>query len=229
MADIPAVRCPACAKKFKTKADVRGKRIRCPFCTESFIVPVVEEETDDDDAPIPIKGEASGPARDDDTRIPMKGELKEEEEPIALQPAATGEEGEDPYAVTHLDLAPRCPNCAHEMPSATAVVCLNCGYNTLTREWGKTEKTIGISFGRHMAYLLPGFLALFGLIAWGVLQLCFIILWPHWVAGTWMDFSDHESLRMWSTTVGMGLVFALGRYCYIRFMVKPLPEELKAD
>src|SRR5271168_3814742 len=116
MAEIPAINCPACEKKFKTKADVRGKRIKCPFCSESFVVPLVDEPEYDDDAPIGIEGlpkaqtaaataDKGGPAVDPDE-----------------------DEGEDPYSVTTLDLAPRCPNCANEMPSAEAVVCLVCGY-----------------------------------------------------------------------------------------------------
>ena len=36
-------------------------------------------------------------------------------------------------------MVPRCPNCTSEM-GAHDIICLSCGYNTLTREWGKTEE-----------------------------------------------------------------------------------------
>ena len=214
MAANAAITCPSCTKKFKTKADVRGKRIRCPFCTESFSVPMVEDDQDEDE-------EGGNAAKATDGAKPQ---------PAGVPAGADGEEGDDPYAVTHLDIAPRCPNCAHEMPSAEAVVCLNCGYNTLTREWGKTEKTIGVSFGRHMVYLMPGFLAFFALLGCLIERLAYAIYLPFMVAGVGsMDWMDHESLRMWGAMVALFGIFFLGRYCFNRFIVKPLPEEIVVD
>jgi hypothetical protein len=204
MADNPAITCTHCKKKFRTKADVRGKRIKCPFCAESFDVPTVIEE--DTSAAIKAAGGADA--------------------------ATQAPENDNPYGVTEIDLAPRCPNCAHEMPSAEAVVCLNCGYNTLTREWGKTEKVIGISFGRHMAYLMPGFFAAFAIFFCILSLLFYDVYWPNVTelqSMQWLAWTDHESLRMWSASLGMLFMFAMGRYCYIRFIVKPLPEEAKLD
>jgi hypothetical protein len=213
MADIPAITCTSCKKKFKTKTDVRGKRIKCPFCAVSFDVPMVI----DDDMSTAIK--AKGGSGADAATQPV--------------PAMAADEApENPYGVTEIDLAPRCPNCAHEMPSAEAVVCLNCGYNTLTREWGKTEKLIGISFGRHMAYLMPGIFAMFSILFCMLGLLFYDVYWPNAVEQTWLQWlawTDHESLRMWSASMGMLFMFAMGRYCYIRFIVKPLPEEAKMD
>jgi hypothetical protein len=223
MAEAAPITCPDCKKKFKTKADVRGKRIRCPFCTASFIAPMLEDEPDEDEIP------TFAPAKDN---APADAPAAPAAEPPTVTPAGAAdmEEGDDPYAVTKLDLAPRCPNCAYEMPSATAVVCLNCGYNTLTREWGKTEKTIGVSMGRHLVHLLPGLVCLFLLLLCMGNQLIYSVYWPFWVAGTWLEWSDHESLRMWSTMiVGLTSIFALGRFCYRRFFVKPMPEEIEMD
>jgi hypothetical protein len=219
MAAIPPITCPSCQKKFKSKADLRGKRIRCPFCSESFIVPVDTPEPDEDDV---IELKAAAPK---DEPAPS-----DEPAPIALAPADGEEEtGDNPYGITELDIAPRCPNCAHEMPSAEAVVCLNCGYNTLTREWGKTEKLLGVSVGRHTMHLLPGFLCLLCLIACMVDRIAYSVYWPFMVAGSWADWTDHESLRMWGTMIGLASIFPLGRFCYRRFIVKPTPDELKID
>jgi hypothetical protein len=228
MADHPAITCPKCEKKFKSKADVRGKRIRCPFCSEMFTVPEEADLTtafqvkkDDDDAPLkmePIqpRGEPQKPAGEPET--------------LSLAPAEDDEWGPDnPYGVTELDIKPRCPNCANEMPSATAVVCLTCGYNTLTREWGKTEKTIGVSYGRHFVHLLPGLITLFLMIMCISERIFYSVVWPYIVAGTFLDWMDYEGLRMWGTLVSLSSIWALGFYTYRRFIVKPLPEEVKMD
>src|SRR5207248_6007345 len=101
-----------------------------------------------------------------------KAEAADAPEPIAV------EEDEwsgnpNPYGVTKTDETPRCPNCAKEMENAEATVCLHCGYNTMTREWGKTEKTIAVSSGGQFAHMVPGFLALFFLFTCLLWQLLF--------------------------------------------------------
>jgi hypothetical protein len=211
MAASPVITCPECEKKFRAKADVRGKKIKCPFCAESFVVPIGDEE-----ARSAIQEKQGSPG--DAGTIPLAGEGGE---PV---------ENDNPYGITELDLSPRCPNCANEMTSADAVVCLICGYNTLTREWGKVEKTIGVTYGRQFTYLLPAIFSLSCLVIWLLAQLIYSVYWPYWVAGVgWIDWTDHESLRMWSTMVGLAIFFVLGRYTYRRFIVKPLPDELKVD
>ena len=63
MADTAAaVTCPECDKKFKPKSDVRGKKIKCPFCKEAFTVPAEKKS----------KAGAAKPKK------------QEEEEPISL-------------------------------------------------------------------------------------------------------------------------------------------------
>jgi DNA-directed RNA polymerase subunit RPC12/RpoP len=224
MADVPPIQCPSCRKKFKSKADLRGKRIRCPFCSESFIVPMeeleeLEEVGDEEPAKAPTKTDAAKADADPDAPIPLAADDDE-----------WSKTGDNPYGVTEIDLAPRCPNCAHEMPSADAVVCLNCGYNTLTREWGKTEKLLGVSMSQHTMYLLPGFLCLFCLISCMIDRMIFSTLWPFWIADVnWLQWTDYEGLRMWGTMIGLFCIFGLGRFCYRRFIVKPIPDELKYE
>jgi DNA-directed RNA polymerase subunit RPC12/RpoP len=228
MAEKPVVTCPACEKKFKAKADVRGKKILCPFCDQSFVVPADDgaSSTAIQDKGVPVGDPGTIPLAGDPGTIPLAGDHAR----VTAPPDEEEQDNDNPYGVTHIDLDPRCPNCTEKMVPKNAVVCLNCGYNTLTREWGKTEKTIGVSFGKQFVYLMPGFLAFSCLISWIVGELIFAVYWPFWVAGvTWLDWSDHESLRMWSVTVGMGMFFALARICYRRFILKPLPDEVKVE
>ena len=49
------------------------------------------------------------------------------------RPTIDDEEDANPYGVTALDTAPRCPDCANEMESEDAIICLHCGYNSRTR------------------------------------------------------------------------------------------------
>ena len=54
--------------------------------------------------------------------------------PNAAKEHRDGEEGDNPYIVNTTNLAARCPFCAKEMADQNAIICLHCGYNTLTRE-----------------------------------------------------------------------------------------------
>lgn len=210
MAGSPAITCPECQKKFKTKADVQGKKIKCPGCAHAFVVPDLSTavqakgKPDDKDAPIPVAGLTPPKPADD-------------------------EENDDPYGLTHADMAPRCPNCANEMESEDAVVCLFCGYNTLTRQWGKTEKTVAISTGRHFLHLLPGIACALLFLFCVLDQIYYCVVYPFNVAGTFMEWSDHESLRTWSTIFALSSMWSLGAYAYHRLIVKPLPDEQKLD
>src|SRR5579864_2485051 len=96
------ITCPECRKKFKGKGDLQGKKIRCPFCKAPFTVPEMGEAAPSKPAAKPAKAAKAAPK----------------------PPAFPGEEDDNPnpYGVTELDLAPRCPNCANEMESEEAVV-----------------------------------------------------------------------------------------------------------
>ena len=216
MAESPIIVCPECDKKFRSKADVRGKKIKCPFCEELFLVPLGDKA-----ASAAIQDKSKGKAAasaSESAPIPLAGDSPEEEE------------NDNPYGVTTLDLAPRCPNCANEMESADAVVCLTCGYNTLTREWGKTEKRLGVTAGRHFVYLLPGLISMMCLFGCVTRMLLRDIYLPYWVADIpVLNWQDHESVRMWESLFDVAAIFALGRYSYRRFIVKPLPEEIKVE
>src|SRR6516225_3042956 len=137
MAARTIITCPECNKKFKGKEDLHGKKIRCPFCKEPFVVADAEE--DDEHATIPPRGSGKGAAKKADGKAPAAL-------PAGRESDDEFDQASNPYGVTKLDLAPRCPNCANEMESEEAVVCLFCGYNTLTRTWGKTKKVFALTF-----------------------------------------------------------------------------------
>ena len=212
MADIKPITCPECAKRFKPKTDVRGKKIKCPFCKEGFVVP-------NDEAAKGKKAEAAVTAVTAAAPAGAAIGFADDDE----------DDGKGEYGATNVDLAPRCPNCASEMVDENATVCLHCGYNTVERTWGKTEKTVSSTFGERFLHLLPGIgVALFiWVVLVGLLIYCFYL--PAWVAGTWMELFDHESLRMWATLISLSMVWGSGYYCYTKFILQPKPPEFKKD
>jgi len=61
-------------------------------------------------------------------------------------------------------------------------------------------------------------------------RIIYSTLWPFWIADVnWLQWTDYEGLRMWGTMIGLFCIFALGRYTYRRFVVKPIPDELKYE
>ncbi|MBI2807543.1 MAG: hypothetical protein HYX68_21390 [Planctomycetes bacterium] len=206
MAGSVVVTCPECEKKFKPKTDVQGKRIKCPFCQEPFVVP----EAEADEVPEPEEKAAPAPAPP-----PARSDLDADP---------------DPYGVKTVELVPRCPNCTEEMESEHAVICLACGYNTLTRQWGKTEKIVGLTFGRHFLYLLPAlgaaaftFFSIIGLILYST------VISPLLDPLKWWGMFDLEALKFWITTVFLGWMWGAGVFCYKKFIEKPKPDEVALD
>jgi hypothetical protein len=115
------------------------------------------------------------------------------------------------------------------MADENATICLFCGYNTLTRTWGKMVKVLAHTPGQIIMHLLPGILTFLFIVMLIVGMLYFCVVVPSQVAGGWLFFLDHESLRMWSTIFGMGVVWGAGTYCYKRFIIEPLPPEVEKD
>jgi hypothetical protein len=212
------VTCPECEKKFKPKSDVRGKKIKCPFCTNPFVVPTGKD----------------GNARSEAIK---SGNPKEAASQVAVGPAPAqtdiplGEYDADPnpYGVTNVDLVPRCPNCTEEMGEHD-IICLACGYNTMTRQWGKTKKVVGITVGRHFLYLLPAL----GSAAFVFFSIIFLIYYcvmsPYHVYDVpilWL--TDHESVRMWTTLIFLAWLWGAGLFCFKKFVEKPKPDEVQLD
>src|ERR1700687_5495580 len=98
MAESPVITCPECRKKFKGKGNLEGKKIKCPACAKIFVV--AGEKTAEQVPPA---------AGGDDAALSAMAPLS------ASKPLGFADEEDNdpnPYGVTELDIAPRCPNCA---------------------------------------------------------------------------------------------------------------------
>src|SRR5579871_5049583 len=126
--------CPECGKEIQAPPEFAGKKVRCKSCGHVFAA-----------RPAPPPGAVA--------RAPAKAA------PAAPPPArGDDDEGDDgvPYSVSTTDLAHRCPECANEMESEDAIICLHCGYNTQTREKITTRKVHEITNADRFLWLLPG-------------------------------------------------------------------------
>lgn len=130
--------CPHCHKQMRASQEILDRKVRCKGCGEVFTA-----------------RRNTPPARP----TPPPTQAKSAPPPTSKAQQEKDEWNDrSPYAVTDLDLTPRCPHCAHEMESRQAIICINCGYNTQTREHGKTLKVIQTTLGEWVLWLAPGIL-----------------------------------------------------------------------
>jgi DNA-directed RNA polymerase subunit RPC12/RpoP len=227
------IACPECKKKFKGREDLQGKKIRCPACNHSFIVKTMAVDKAGSAA---ARGEAPAGKGSPNPPRPAAGTPPAEAKPAGPQPKSMGkpmwdEDDNDanPYGVTELDIKPRCPHCANPLESEKATICLYCGYNTLTRELGSVKKVIQLTRGDHFMWLLPGILTVVGILFLVNLDLFFCILLPDIVKDSWMDFVDAESMRIWTITITLFLMWGLGMFATKRLILQPVPPEKLKD
>jgi hypothetical protein len=134
----------------------------------------------------------------------------------------------NPYGMTEVSLLPRCPHCAHEMPSEEAVICLNCGYNTQTRKHVGTKHTYEITPAEVAAWRMPGILcaivALLGMIFIGFL----------WLAITRVIGDDNDSsfafmgrigFKIYGSLIVGFIVYFTASIAYNRLILNPRPPE----
>jgi len=194
------ITCPECGKSFKGKPEFAGKRVKCPACAKPFQVPAAKTPV-----AVPVQTPAEEPAKNrfDD----------EDDDP-------------NPYGVTTLDIAPRCPNCAQLMESKEAFICKYCGYNTLTRELGKTIVTVSHSTGERIKHLLPGILAFTFIILQTMFMIYYCVVVPVIAApNSWLSYFNAESLRLWSVAFGLFNIWPIGYFVFKRFVLQPSPPE----
>jgi hypothetical protein len=140
MAASILVSCPHCQKQVRAPEEARGKKVRCKACGEIF--------------PLGAPPGAKPPAPAKAQPKPKTGGARFEDE----------DDDGNPYGVTTLDLTPRCPACAAEMESEEAIICIACGYNTMTRKRAETLKVIRTTPLEWILWLGPGILSFLALI-----------------------------------------------------------------
>jgi DNA-directed RNA polymerase subunit RPC12/RpoP len=212
MASTITITCPECKKQIKAPADLVGKKIRCKGCGHAFVAKADEE---DEKPAKPARPAGKAPAKPEPAK-PAKPSDDEDDEDA------------NPYGVTSLDLAPRCPNCANEMESAEAIICLYCGYNTVTREQAKTRKIAEVTGGDQFLWLLPGILCviadllLIGGVVWVIIGA--IIYNPD---GEFAKYQRQAAgcCALWWTILSIWVGYKATRFAVKRLILHPTPPE----
>jgi DNA-directed RNA polymerase subunit RPC12/RpoP len=222
----PVITCPECSKKFKGQTDLEGKKIRCPFCKQPFVVP--GELQIKAGAPSKMKAEAvqeKKQAPPPAAPPPEKKSLWEEEE-----------EGPKNYDLGAFHIKARCPNCAKELLSEADVVCVYCGYNNLTRTFAEKKIIIETTGNEHFMHLLPGLLAAFGMLLLLLFFGFFSTVFPAISSTTSffgmfkLGFLDSQGIRvMMLFFIIAPLFWGMGMFAFSRLIMNPKPKEKEKD
>jgi len=236
MAATIDVSCPECGKEIKVSAELEGKKIRCKACEAVFPAKPAK----------PTKAAKPAKAAKPDPKAKARPDPKAAKKPdpkaavkAKAPPKKTGHDPDDldddgnPYGVTDLDLTPRCPFCAGEMEEGD-ILCLECGYNTVTRQRTEVKKVFERTGRDWFLWLFPGVLS--------VISLILMIIFDIWYLMRFDDLFKDDPDNWIKLTVGYGgvklwvvIATLFGMFWSIVFIIKRLvlnpvpPEREKED
>lgn len=191
--------CPECRKQIKASDELVGKKVRCKGCGHVFVIPAAGAE----------KPKAA----------PAKAK--------AAAAAAEEEDGGNPYALANDadEQVARCPHCAKELDSPDAKICVNCGYNTVTRQRHETKKVVENSGGDQFMWLLPGLLAVAAILVLIVFDIVYVFLMGDWLRSMDLDLLATKGFRLWVVIATLFAMFFLGKFGFQRLVLNPTPPE----
>jgi DNA-directed RNA polymerase subunit RPC12/RpoP len=213
-----SITCPSCSKNMVGPAAALGKKVKCKACSHVFVAKGEEIK-----APS-AKGaaKASAPASDPKSKAPA-GKPKQEVDKNRRMDPEDSEPGKGyGFVEAPPDAVARCPQCAYEMESEDAIVCLTCGYNLLTRTRLHMKKTYEINFMDWVFWLTPPISA----TLFCLLSLTFgVFLWTglKWWWGDW--WFSHFSVQIWFTVFAAAGAWYSGKFAFKRFVYELQPPE----
>jgi hypothetical protein len=226
-----SITCPSCKKRMTGPAAALGKKVKCKACSHVF---VAQEEG----AAVPAgKGAAKagapapaakpGPPANAKPKAPPAASKQEVDKNRMLDPDDLEPDKGYGFEEQPADVVARCPQCAYELESADAVVCLTCGYNLLTRIRLRTQKTYEMNTMDWVKWYTPTVGAALGCLASIVFG---IFLWTGfgWWFGDWWFY--HFSVQIWFTVFACAGAWYSGKFVFKRLVYQPRPpEKVKRD
>ncbi|MBA4189484.1 MAG: hypothetical protein C0467_15960 [Planctomycetaceae bacterium] len=239
MATVVEVPCPHCEQNLKVPDTVFGKKVRCKHCELAFVV-----EDPAKKPPKPSKPAKPAPKPEPKAAAKQKAPSK----PAASPPPPPPEPAKSPFmddeeeAKMKVELikeedVPRCPHCAKELDPPDAKVCLNCGFNNLTRERAEVKRVVAATNEDWFMHLFPGIFAVVLSITLIGLNIWFIMNVREWMIGSIVDMDEKDAAGRPKFYVHPGaFIFAIGiislrivvpslRFAYRRLVLDYKPEE----
>jgi predicted Zn finger-like uncharacterized protein len=191
MASTITIKCPECEKQMKVSAEVIGKKIRCKACGTVF----------------PAK--AGAPAAAAKAAAKKKPPAKKDDD----------DEDANPYGVTEDTFVPRCPQCANEMESREAVICLFCGYNLETREKARMRKIREVTGWDKFKWWLPGIACVLAVIIMITGDILYCVFATDWIdQDAWYSFLSGQGIKMWMVIPTIFLIYYASKFAIRRLV-----------
>lgn len=213
-----SIRCPSCKKNMTGPAAALGKKVKCKACNHVFVAMVEGAAAE------PARGDAKkgGATNDSKGKAPAAKPKQEVDKNRLLDPNDSDPGKSYGFEEQKQDEIARCPQCAYELETVDAVVCLTCGYNLLTRKRLQMQKIYERNFMDWVVWYTPTTFAILGCLA----SLAFgIFLWTglKWWYGDW--WFSHFSVQVWFTVFAAGGAWSCGKYAFKRIYYQPKPPE----
>jgi DNA-directed RNA polymerase subunit M/transcription elongation factor TFIIS len=121
----------------------------------------------------------------------------------------------------------RCPYCANALEEEDRV-CLNCGYNTLTREKASMKKIAETTGADITLWLIPGILCAFlVLIALGLCTWYWLGVDKESFGDEWYAFIGGQMMKMYATLLALFISWYAGKFAVKRLIFNYMPPEVE--
>lgn len=215
MASTITITCPECEKLLKVPSQAEGKKVRCSACDATFIARSDDEDEDDSGRgrPAPAKPPKTGKAK------PAAKSKKADDDPFSVDTTSFG--------MVEEYIGRRCPECANAIGEEDRI-CLTCGYDTLTRSRARTRKVQHVTGFDITLWLMPGILcALLSLAILGGLAYMWISVDRGTFGDVWYDFLGSLGMKVYTSVMGLFIVYKAGRFAIRRLIFHPKPPEIE--
>jgi hypothetical protein len=146
--------------------------------------------------------------------------------PAAKPKASDDDEDDEVYNVKAVELAPRCPFCAKELDPPDAVICIHCGYNTITRQRATTKKVYETTAQDIFLWMLPGIMGIIGIILLIVMDVLAYQRLPPWLeANEWDKLVTPGVCVFWVIFPSLFMMYRAGKIAVYRLIIQPKPPE----